>query len=107
MGKMPVTSRVAGSKARVETLEDHLIGIFGGAGALFRRAHCPCQQRTLENVSRNPWSYGWKFVHPVSDKMRPGAEGMTQMGHRRALDWRRLGPIRFRVVALGHDAARA
>src|SRR6187551_1880926 len=94
------------SASRYKTLENHLVGVAGGALALFRRAHGPGQERQAEDMAGDPGRRRWQLVNPERHEMRPGAERVAQMQHAAALFRRQLVPVGVVIVRLGNDAAR-
>src|SRR5450432_4348167 len=61
--------------------KDHLICKARGALALLWRTYGPGQKRQAENVASDPGRRRGQVVHPVGNKMRPGAECVSKMQH--------------------------
>src|SRR3954470_2535143 len=67
------------SRFGAKPLEDHLVRMASRKGALFRRSYRPGEQRTAEDVPREPGRRGRKIIDRVGHEMRESTEGMPQM----------------------------
>ncbi len=70
--------------ARPKALEDHLVGVAGGAGAVLSAAHGPGQQRPAQHMARHERRRGRQVLHPVGQELRAGGKRLREIA-----PWRR------------------